>query len=185
MRIKGEGIYIDSAGVFHKIKGKSIISDDAILQSLQVSGKLLFDKITCDEVNVYGKCKGGSVYAKNFFATGKIKAYSIKADEVIIKSRSGSIDELQGIKIKIFDGVDENAELFAKIFSKQDEEFDDNSRVRIGNINADTVELENCTVEAIKCKDAVIGTNCAIKELFVSGECTVAPDSTVVKTIRT
>ena len=184
MKIKGEGVYIDSAGVFHKVKGKSIISDDVILQSLQVSGKLLFDKIVCDEVNVYGKCKGGSIYAKNFLATGKIKAYSIKSDEVVIKSRSGSIDEIKGMKIKIFDCIDGNAELFAKNFFKQDEEFDDDSRVHIKTINAETVELENCEVDIIKCKDAVIGTNCAVKELFVSGECEVVADSTVVKTIR-
>lgn len=185
MKIKGEGVYIDSAGVFHKVKGKSIISDDVILQSLQVSGKLLFDKITCDKVNVYGKCQGGSVYAKNFFTTGKIKAYSIKADEVVIKSSSGSIDELQGVKIKISSKINDDSALFAKIFFKRDEEFSDDSRVRIKKVNADTVELENCEVDIIKCKDAVIGTNCAIKELFVSGECTVAADSTVVKTIRT
>ena len=184
MKIKGEGVYIDSAGVFHKVKGKGIISDDVILQSLQVSGKLEFDKIICDKVSIRGKCKGGLIHAKNFFTSGKIKAYSIEADEVVIKSSSGLIDELQGLKVKISGYTDDDTALFEKIFFKQDEEFDDDSRVRIKSINADTVELENCDVDVIKCKNAVIGTKCAVKKLFVSGECTVAEDSTVIETIR-
>ncbi|MBR2734047.1 MAG: hypothetical protein IKN27_13995 [Selenomonadaceae bacterium] len=57
------------------------------------------------------------------------------------------------------------------------------SRIRIKNIDADIVELENCAVSVIKCRDAVIGTNCAIEKFFVAGKCTVADDSTVSETL--
>ena len=220
MKIKGVGTYTDASGRNHRVLGTGELSDGEHLQSLKVSGKCSFDKISCDELNVSGKCGGGSITARDlktsgelefdnitcdeitasgkcsgksvdakiFSASGKVEVDSltiaqtlklsgrpqidsVKADEIFIATRDGSIGAIKCRHIKIF----------------HDENFFDNqrSRVRIKNIDADTVEIENCEVAVIKCRDAVIGTNCAIEKLFVAGKCTVADDSTVAETIHT
>lgn len=109
--------------------------------------------------------------ARTLKLSGRPQIDSVTADEIFIATRDGSIGAIKCRRIKIF----------------HDENFFDNqrSRIRIKNIDADTVELENCAVDVIKCRDAAIGTNCAVEKLFVAGKCTVANDSTVAETIRT
>lgn len=185
MKIKGKATYVDTAGVRHEIKGIGSLSDDTTLQSLNVLGKLTFDKIFCDKVDVSGKCVGGSVQAKSFSLEGKPEIDSIAADEIIVESQAGSIGEIECKRLKIFNHMSAGGKaFFEKLFGGHDTEFDFDSRVRIKNIETDTVELKNCEVGVIKCRDAFIGTNCAIEKLFVSGECQVAADSTVGETIR-
>lgn len=218
MNIRGSGTYTDVSGKSHKIIGIGELPDSEGLQELKVSGNLSFKKISCDEINVSGKCNGSSIVsdylktsgelsvddiscneivisgkctgnsvnAKNFSGSGKVEVgaltieqvmnfsgkpqiNSLSADEIIIASRDGSIGKVTCRHIKIFDN----------------EHFGiSHSRVRIEKIDAETVELENCEVDVIRCKDAFIGKNCAVKKLSVSGECTVADDSTVGETIR-
>lgn len=186
MKISGEGNYSDATGRRHKIKGFGTFSDDMPLQSLNVSGELSFRKISCDTIKVSGEGFGDSLTAKKFSAegtlkinsirvseilkvTGILKAANITADEIIVASRNGSIGTIKCRRIKIFETNDTQS----------------NSRVRIKSIDAETVEIENCAVEVIRCRDAVIGTNCAIEKLIVAGKCTVAADSTVDETIHT
>ncbi|MBR1646777.1 MAG: hypothetical protein IJ685_08375 [Selenomonadaceae bacterium] len=218
MRIRGSGTYTDANGKVHKIIGIGELPDSENLQELKVSGNLSFKKISCNKINVSGKCNGSSiaadylktsgelsvddvscnevvisgkftgdtVNAKNFSGSGKVEVgtltiervmnlsgkpqiNSLSAYEIIIASSDGSIDKVTCRHIKIFDN----------------DNFDiSHSRVRIEKIDADTVELENCAVDVIKCRDAVIGKNCAIEKLFISGECKVADDSSVGETIR-
>lgn len=199
MKLKGEAVYIDSAGVFHKVIGDGVLSDDVILKRLKVSGKLSFDKIFCDEITVDGKCKGGSLTAKNFSVDGKVKLDSLKveqffeldgkpkignieADEIIIESNAGLIGAVKCRKLKIFDGG--NFTVGGIKFSGKLQDAEDISRINIKSIDADKVELENCAVDIVRCQDAFIGSNCAIEKLFVAGECKVAADSTVSETIR-
>lgn len=186
MKIKGSGSYVDAASVRHEIKGLGSLSDDTPLHSLKVSGTFEFGKISCDKIDVSGKCEGGFVNAKDFSVSGKIEVESVAADEVTINSRSGSIDDINCGKLKIFNRTNEvGATLFAKILGGHGAQVDDKSRVRVKNISADKVELENCEIDVIKCHDAFIGTNCAIEKLFVAGECKVADDSTVGETVHT
>lgn len=235
MNIKGNGIYTDADGKSHRIIGSSELPDGEHLQSLKTSGKLSFDKISCDEFNVSGKCNGGSisardlktsgelsfdniscddanisgrcegdsVTAKNFSASGKVEVdslnieqtlklsgkpqiNSVTADEIFIGACDGSIGKIRCRHIKIFEHGAQFAErTFENFFGENFFFGKENSHVRIKSIDAETVELENCAVEGIKCRDAFIGKNCAIEKLIVAGKCIVAADSTVAEIIRT
>lgn len=191
MKIKGEGVYIDSTGVLHEVKGKGVLPDDIVLQSLNVSGKLEFGKISCDKVSVKGKCEGGSLIAKSISVKGKMDVDSVEAEELVIESHSGTIGAVKCKSLKIFShtstATEEIFEKFigSKLFDDDDILIGNNdSRVQIKNIDANKVELENCEVEVVRCKDAVIGTNCTIGKVFVAGEYKVADDSTVGETIH-
>lgn len=189
MKIKGSGTYTDTDGANQNVFGVGELADDKKLRKLEVSGSLSFEKISCDKISVSGKCKGDSVIAKDFSASGKVEVDSLMieqnleisgkpkidfmtADEVVIVSRAGSVVKIKCRTIKIYD---DSPDLFDV----------HNSRISIKKIDADTVELENCAVDVIRCKDAFIGFNCAIEKLFVAGECKVADDSKVGETIRT
>lgn len=215
MRIKGSGMYTDAAGKSHRVLGVCELTEDNTFQELKISGKLSFEKISCDEVSVSGKyeggsiiaqslkvsgtCDGDSIIAKNFSISGKVKVNSltveqtlrisgkpqisfVTADEIIIAACAGSLGVVKCRKIRIFDDTDNFVD---KVFGKGFVKLSSSSRVQVNNIEANTVALENCTVEVIRCKDAFIGSNCAIEKLFVSGECKVSADSTVGETIRT
>ena len=188
MKILGEALYVDSAGIRHEVEGIGNISDSVSLRSLKVEGTLSFEKISCDPIEVEGSCDGTSVTAQNFSAEGTVevdslnvaqtfkleglpKISSIAAAEVSIESQSGSIGNVKCNRIKIF-----HDEYSSKVRR---------SRIRVKSIEADTVELENCAVDVIKCRDAFIGTNCAIAKLFVAGTCEVTDDSTVDETVHT
>ena len=102
-----------------------------------------------------------------------------------MESRGGSIAEINCENVKIFhsDGFNSSG-IFSKIFGSHKSNIKADSRVRINKITADKVELKNCEVDEIKCKDANIGSNCIIKTLFVEGECEIAADSKVVNVIH-
>lgn len=208
MKIRGEAVYVNTEGTHHEIKGVGIISDSSALQKMKISGELSFDEIFCDSVIIEGKCEGGSLTAKIFSVEGKAEIDSIKveqtfklegkpklgkveADEIVIESCSGSIGEVKCRRMKIFNRSNAvNMVVFTKafgkkFFSKELSDFNDIPRVRVKNIDAEKVELENCEVDVVRCQDAFIGANCVIEKLFVAGECSVAGDSTVGETIRT
>ena len=207
MKIRGEAVYVNAEGTSHEIKGVGIISDSSALQKMKISGELSFDEISCDSIIVEGKCEGGSLMAKIFSVEGKAEIDSVKvaqtfelegkpelgnveADEIIIESCAGSINEIKCRRLKIFNRSNSvNMIAFTKVFGKKifNEEISVSNeipRVRVKNIDADTVELENCEIDVIRCKNALIGSNCAIEKLFVSGNCKVADDSKVGETIR-
>lgn len=219
MNIKGAGIYTDASGESHKII-LGDLPDSENLRALKVSGNLTFKKISCDEINVSGKCEGGSITAqslkvsgglsfdkisceegsvsgkcegksltaKNFSASGKVEIDSLKVEETLKLSGKPRIDSMTATKIFI-DSIDGSIGSIKcrtiKIFDRIGLAVTRNLRVRIVDIDADKVELENCAVVEIKCKDAFIGVNCVIEKLFVSGECEVADGSTIGETIRT
>lgn len=216
MRIEGSGMYTDETGRSHRVLGVCELTEAKTFQELKISGKLSFEKVSCDEVSVSGKCEGGSItaqsmkvsgtcdsdsiIAKNFSVSGKVEVNSltveqtlrisgkpqidfVTASEVIIATRSGFIGEVKCRKIRIFDETDKFVD---KVFGKGFAEYlSSSSRVQVKNIEADTVALENCTVEVIRCKNAFIGRNCAIEKLFVASDCKIAADSTVGETVRT
>ncbi|MBD3880079.1 MAG: hypothetical protein SR1Q5_10480 [Quinella sp. 1Q5] len=185
MKIKGSGNYVDATGAAHEVKGMGIILDDTALQSLKVSGKLEFEKISCDDLNVSGKCVGGSISAKTFSFKGKIEVDTITAQEGIINSRSGSIEMIKCSKLKIFNNANEDAMAFiTRIFGEPNAKGDNNSRLTIKEIDSEKIELENCQVEAVHCHDIQIGKNCLIAKLLVAGECIVDEDSTIGEIIR-
>ena len=202
MKIKGSGSFTDATGRNRRILGVGELSDDEKLRELKVSGNISSDKIFCDEVNILGKCEGKFISAKNFSASGKMEIDSLKveqtvdmkgnpelgsveAKEIIIESRSGSIDEIKCRNLKIFNHVSEADSAFViKIFGEKISNYDNFSRVRIKNIDAAKIELENCAVDIVRCQEAFIGSNCVIKKLFVAGEYKVAVDSTIGETIR-
>lgn len=188
MKISGECCYFDKTGRRHKVEGFGNFSDDMALRTIKVSGELSFGIISCDEIKVSGECFGDSLTAQKLFIEGTLKIDSVKVEETfnlqgslkvnnietketVIESRSGLIGTIKCQQLKIFHNDD-----FADSH---------NSCVRIKSIEADEVNLENCSVNVIRCKDAFIGANCTIKKLFVAGEYKVAADSKVAKIIRT
>lgn len=201
MKIEGEAVYIDAAGKRHSIEGVGNVPDNIALQKLKVSGSFKFDAVSCDEVKISGECNGKSLNAKNisvegtayidtveadsFQLSGSAKICNLVAEEIIIESRKGTIDSIKCGKLKIFhDEINEvGSSIMARIFGVKVSNHSD-SLVHIKTIDAETVHLENCAVEVIRCKNALIGSNCAIDKLFVAGECKVADDSTVGETIR-
>lgn len=190
MKIKGSGTYKDANGRSHSVIGVGELADAEKLSKLEVAGSLSFEKIYCDKINVAGKCEGDFASAQilkisgackidsvtieqRLEVAGKAEIDSVMADEILIVSRSGFLGDVKCRKIKIHDDS-------AKFTVAQSW-----SRVRVKNIEAEVVALENCEVDIIRCKDAFIGANCVIDKLLVSGEFKIADDSTVGETIRT
>ena len=203
MKIAGEAVYVDAAGKKHSIEGIGSLPDNNDLQSLNVTGEFSFDEISCDDMKISGSCEGKSLNAKNISAEGTVEVDAVNveerfklsgsadiekitAKEIIMESRGGSIGSIKCDKLKIFHGEihEFGSSILSRIFDGKSSRHN-NSRVRIENIDAETVHLENCAVEVIRCKDIFIGSNCAIEKLFISGECKVVSDSTVGETIRT
>ena len=202
MKIAGEAVYVDATGKKHSIEGIGSLPDNNDLQSLNVTGEFSFDEISCDEMKISGSCVGKSLTAKNISAEGTVEVDAVNveerfklsgsadiekitAKEIIMESRGGSIGSIKCDKLKIFHGEihEFGSSILSRIFG--DKSTHNNPRVRIENIDAETVHLENCAVVEVKCKDAFIGANCVIDKLHVSGECKVAEDSKVGETIRT
>ena len=197
-KVSFEKISCAKVNVSGECKGDSLAA-----QAVKISGEFSVEEIACDEVNISGKCKGQSLNTKNFLGSGKIKLGSLKveetlqfsgearidsltADKIFIATRNGLIGSVKCRKIKIFDDSERfSGKFFGKIFSVHSSLSKSRSRVLIKNIEADTVDLENCEVNVIRCKDAFIGSNCVIEKLFVAGECKVAADSKVEDIIHT
>lgn len=202
MKIEGEAVYIDAAGKRHTIEGVGNVPKDVALQKLKVSGLFKFDKVSCDDISISGECNGKSLNAKNisvegtadidtvdadlFQLSGSARIDDIVAEKIIIESRKGTIGVIKCGKLKIFheetNSLDES--ILSKIFGGIASHHSD-SRVNVKSIDAESIHLENCAVDVIRCKDAFIGSNCAINRLFVAGECKVADASTVGETIHT
>ena len=201
MRVEGEGFCIDSNGKRHSVAGIGSLPDSDSLQKLSISGAVSFDNISCDEAKIEGDGRGKSINAKNISVSGSFEVDSVKvekkfkvsgsvqlenlsAEEIVMESRGGSIGSVKCGKIKIYHSDGFNSEgIFSKIFGGKSSHAI-SSRVKIKNIDAEKVELKNCEVGEIKCKDAIIDSNCVIEKLIVTGECEIAADSKVGETVR-
>ena len=183
MKIAGEAVYVDAAGKKHSIEGIGSLPDNNELQSLNAAGDFSFDKISCEDMKISGSCEGKSLNAKNISVEGTIEVAAVNVEERF--KRGGLIGSIKCDSLKIFHGEihEFGSSILSRIFGGKATH--NNSRVRIENIDAGTVHLENCAVVEVKCKDAFIGANCVIDKLTVSGECKVAGDSKVGETIRT
>lgn len=201
MKIKGTGTYKDVGGKNHSIFGVGELADSEKLQKLEVAGSLSFEKISCDKIHVSGKCNGDFIFAQVLKISGtceiesvtieqileiagKMQIDSVVADEILILSRSGFLGDVKCRKIKIYDDSAKfGDEMFKKNFIGYFAPMQSWSRVRLKNIESEIVILENCEVGVIRCRDAFIGSNCAIEKLFVTGKCEIAADSTVSEKI--
>ena len=198
MHIEGEAIYVDAKGSRHSIEGIGSLPDETNLQSLKVSGSISFGSISCEKITVEGECNGKSVTSKNISVSGSIEVNSInvgekfkvsgstdseklEANEIIMESRGGSINVVKCDRIKIFHSQESNSDnFFSKLFGNSESHVQSSARrVRIKKIDAIEVELQNCDVEEIVCKNAVIDSNCVIGTLIVEGEYRVSDDSKV------
>ena len=202
MKIEGIANYVDDNGKRHSIEGIGSLPDGNKLQSLNSSGSLSFGNLECNELKIEGECQGKVVNSQNISVSGTFDVHTVKAEkslkiegsidsenvfaeEIIMESRGGSIIEVKCTKIKIFHGEihDIGSSILSGIFGRKFQH-QSNSRVRIGKIDADEVDLQNCEVDEIKCKDAMVGSNCAIKKLIVSGKYKVSESSTVNEVIN-
>ena len=203
MKIEGEARYIDAQGNRHSIEGIGSLPDATALKSLNVSGSFDFGEISCDKFKIEGECFGKSVTAKNisvsgsfevdavkveetFKVEGSVDSENISAAEIVMETRGGKIGNVKCNKIKIFHGesYDIGGSILSNIFGGRKIHSQSSSRIRIGKIDAEKVDLQNCEVEEINCTDAVINSNCVIEKLIVKGECKVADDSKIGETIR-
>ena len=202
MKIAGKGYYVDEKGKKNLVKGNVNLSDSDVWQSLTVSGKVSFGNISCEQVEFKGTCKGTTLFAKNISVSGDFKVDSVKtesrfkvsgrieiknldAKNIVIESRESSIGEIKCDSVKIFNNDNsEDDGIFSKILGGGNFKSKSNSRLKIKNIFAEKVELENCEVEEITCDDAFINSNCVIKKLTVKNTCDIAADSKVGEIIR-
>ena len=203
MKIAGEATYIDKDGHRRTIAGMGSVSDGE-LESLKVSGSCEFGDLVCNDVKIEGECSGSSLKSENVTSSGTLRVktlivegslkasgsvYSdvLDAADVDMESRGGSLGEIKCGRIRVFEhgGVEINGGgLLSKIFGVHSSARSVSSRVRIKSIDADEVNLQNCEVDVIKCRDAIIGSNCVIGTLNVEGKCEVVDGSTVKETIR-
>ena len=200
MNIKGIVNYVDENNKKHETAGICTLKDDIKLKSIDVKGMLSFDKIICDKINIEGDCTGNEISGKKIFISGKFNVDNVsmeqnikivgvahsnllKAEKVIIESRAGTIKQINCDKIKIFDNNDNiDISIIKNIFNIR--HVKNNARIHINDIDANNVEIQNCEIKSIKCKNAIIGTNCLIEELFVEDSYKIANDSTVNKIVR-
>ena len=197
MKIMGSGTCKDAAGKSHSVLGVGTLTDDENFRNLKVAGNLSFQKISCGKISVSGKCEGDFVSARTLKISGsceinsvtieqtleiagRVEIDSVTAEEILIASRSGTLGDIKCRKITIHD---DSAKFYGEVFEKNIighfAAMQNRSRVRVKNIEAGVVELENCEVDVIRCRDAFIGSNCAIEKLFIAGKCEIAADSTV------
>jgi len=167
MRIEGKAAYVDKGGK-NFIKGRGSLPEDILLKSLEVSGKIFFEKISCDDLKIKGDGKGATIVGKNISVHGSLKAEKISAEKVVVQSQRSTIEEVHCDSLKIFESDSTQKK----------------SQVKVKKIVAKKVELENCEVEEIFCTDAFIGTNCKIGKLTVENDCEVAADSKIANIIR-
>ena len=203
MKIEGEATYVDAAGKRHSIEGVGSLPDEVNLQSLNISGSIEFDEISCGKAKIEGSGEGNSIAAKSLSVDGSLEVDSVKveelfqvsggvkidtlsAGEVVMESRGGRIGTVKCSKIKIFHGSDYEmgGSILSNIFGSKGARHKNFSRVQVKSIEADKVDLENCEADVIRCTDARIGSNCVIEKLFVTGKCEIADDSKVGETIR-
>lgn len=168
MKILGSASYVSKNGKRFKIEGAGSLPDELEFKSLSVEGDCSGDFVVADKIRIEGNINFKSIRAAHSIdVEGIIKSSSLESGEIDIESQSGKIENIDCKRIKIHHKLKKS-----------------NSRVHIGNINAERVDLQNCEVEVINCKDAFIRVNCIIEKLIVEGECDVADGSTVKSTIR-
>ena len=203
MKIEGEAKYVDSRGKTHSIEGVGSLPDEVNLQSLNVSGSIEFDEISCDKIKIEGSGEGKSLTAKNISVDGSLEVDEVKveslfkisggvnidnltADEILMESRGGRIGAIKCGSVKIFHGEDHEVggSILSGIFGHKASQHKISTRVQIKTIDADKVNLQNCEVDVIRCNSAKISSNCVIEKLLVTGECEIADDAKVGETVR-
>ena len=150
------------------------------------SGDCSGNLLTAEKITIDGDVRLDVIKAvKVVEISGDMRIDSVESNKVAIESRSGRIDEIKCSELKIFDNYsDFEGEIsFGNIRIKTSRQkiF---SQVQIKNIAAEKVELKNCKVSLIKCKDAIIGENCAIEKLIVSGKFELDENSKVNEVIK-
>ena len=137
------------------------------------SGDCSGNLLTAEKIKIDGDVRLDVIKAvKVVEISGDMRIDSVESNKVAIESRSGRIDEIKCSELKIFDNYSD----FEGEISF--------GNIRIKNIAAEKVELKNCKVSLIKCKDAIIGENCAIEKLIVSGKFELDENSKVNEVIK-
>ena len=202
VRIEGCAVYVDKSGKRREIEGYGSLSDDRELKRLNVEGSATFDELSCDKVKISGECSGDTLIGEKITIEGDVEVGSIKAvksleidgdfridsiesDEIVINSQSGTIGEIKCNNLKIFcEGGNFEGEISFGNFRIKSSPSKISSRVRVKKIEAADVELENCRILLIKCKNAVVGSDCLIDKLIVSGKFELDNTSKVGEVIR-
>lgn len=156
-------------------------------KSLKVNGDCFCDSIAAENVDVDGDFEAESVkVVESFEISGDVKIDSVESDEIILNTRSGRVGKIQCKDLKIFDNsVDFVGEIsIGSIRIKSDSAQKKFSQIRVKNIESKNIEIENCKCEIIKCTNAVIGENCTIEKLFISGKLELNENSRVSEIIR-
>ena len=198
MKIEGEASYTDIKGKRHKIEGFGDLPDDMELKSIKIEGSIKFTNMTCEEIKIEGECKGQSINAQNFSGQGTVdinniqitntfnvegtvESNSISARKIAIRSRKGSIGTITCDEVKISEDSADlgNSHIFSKMFGVKNVKSKSKSKVNIKSIKSAGVDLSNCEIDLIQCKNAVINSNCLIKSLYVEGNYKIADDSQV------
>lgn len=187
VRINGEcrGNALSAEKVF--IDGDIKVDIIKVDKTFETSGDCFAELLTAEKIFIDGDIKVDVIKAvKTFKIDGSLRSDSIESDEIIIESRSGTVDKIKCTGLKVskgdedFEGEISFGNLKIKTSSKKV-----SSRIQIKDVDAETVNLQNCEVGIIKCKDAFIGSNCIIEKLIVAGAYEIDADSKVSEIIHT
>ena len=176
MKVSGRLKIIDKNGVKFSQKGRIKYPDIIEAQSVDAERDISFDILSGTTAKLCGKIKGGDIDIKHLVINGSIKTTSITSDDCMMQlSQRNNIDKIVGRNVDVRVAKTRSPEIFTSIFSSfcsknVTENMADGDKINIGEIIANTVSLEYCSVNKIICDSIVLREQCKIKELVYEGE---------------
>ena len=157
-----------------------------VVDSLKVNGDCSAESLTANKIFIDGDVKADTIKgAESLDIVGDPQVGLIESKDVVINTRSGMIEEINCDNLKIFDNsVNFEGEISFGKFRLKSYPKENFSHIRVKKILAEKVELANCKVSLIQCRDAIIGENCSIEKLIVSGNLELNDKSKVDDIVR-
>lgn len=155
-------------------------------KTFEADGDCFSKSLTAEKIFIDGDSKVDVIKAAGTFEiNGSLRSDSIESDEVIIESRSGTVGKIKCTDLKISKGDEDfEGEIYFGNVKIKTSSKKISSRIQIKDIEAETVNLQNCEVGIIKCKNAFIGSNCVIEKLIVASEYEIYADAKVSEIIH-
>ncbi len=152
---------------------------------IKSSGSLICEEsIHCRQLSTSGSCKvGGDIEAEFFHSTGMLSIPGLlNAETVEIYPGSGSkIGSIGGSNIQISISNNAYSGIGAGLFRRNG--FTYNTKLEVGLIEGDSVELECTRANIVRGRDVVIGKGCKIDLVEYTGTIT-AEEGTVNRSIK-
>lgn len=168
------------------VDGDIEVNDIKAVEDLKIYGDCAADLLTANKIFIDGDVKADGIkVAESLNIEGEPQINSIESDKVVINTRFGTVEEIKCRDLKIFySGVNFEGEISIGKFRIKSSPKQNFSQVLIKKIDAINVELENCKVSQVECKNAIINANCSIDKLIVSGNLEIDNNSKINSIVR-